>query len=129
MKKSAWIMALFAAFALAAIAQDPSSSSDQGTNSNMGQPASGQAETSGSSTKKSKRHAGVGKEHQLTGCVSGPNAENAYLLTNGRHKKGIEIGGNDDLKNHIGHQVKLTGTWARSGAEIGVKLKLFEVVP
>ena len=47
MKKSAWIIALFAAFALAAIAQDPSSSSDQGTNSNMGQPASGQTETSG----------------------------------------------------------------------------------
>ena len=54
MKKSAWIIALFAAFALAAIAQDPSSSSDQGTNSNMGQPASGQTETSGSSAKKSK---------------------------------------------------------------------------
>ena len=52
MKKSAWIIALFAAFALAAIAQDPSSSSDQGTNSNMGQPASGQTETSGSSAKK-----------------------------------------------------------------------------
>jgi hypothetical protein len=41
------------------------------------------------------------------------------MLTNGRHKKGIEVGGNDDLKNHVGHEVKLTGMWAKSGAEIG----------
>jgi len=53
----------------------------------------------------------------VTGCLSGPNAEGAYVLktTKGR---GFEVGGNDELKNHVGHEVKLTGSWAKSGAEI-----------
>jgi len=58
----------------------------------------------------------------LTGCLSGPNDEGAYVLTNAHGKK-VEVGGSDDLKAHVGHQVKLTGAWAKSGAEIGEKEK------
>src|SRR4051812_37658640 len=54
----------------------------------------------------------------ITGCLSGPNSEGAFIL---KPMKGraFEVGGNDQLKSHVGHTVKLSGTWAKSGAEIG----------
>ena len=54
----------------------------------------------------------------VTGCLSGPNSEGAYVLKPG-NGKGFEVGGNDQLKSHVGHTVKLTGSWAKSGSEIG----------
>lgn len=61
------------------------------------------------------------KETTLTGCLNGPNAENAYVLTTAKSKKGVEVGmpGSDELSKHVGHKVKLTGTWAKSGEQIG----------
>ena len=55
----------------------------------------------------------------LTGCLSGPNSEGAYELKN--RKRSIEVGGLDDLSKHVGHEVKLHGSWAKSGSEIGEK--------
>ena len=55
----------------------------------------------------------------LAGCLSGPNSEGAYVLKHG--KKEVEVGGSDELSKHVGHMVKLHGTWAKSGAEIGEK--------
>jgi hypothetical protein len=54
----------------------------------------------------------------VTGCLSGPNSEGAFIL---KPLKGraFEVGGSDQLKSHVGHTVKVTGTWAKSGAEIG----------
>ncbi|HET7347624.1 MAG TPA: hypothetical protein VFJ10_09850 [Acidobacteriaceae bacterium] len=54
----------------------------------------------------------------VTGCLSGPNDEGAYILkpTKGR---AFEVGGNDQLKEHVGHTVRLTGNWVKSGAAIG----------
>jgi len=57
------------------------------------------------------------KSATLTGCLSGPNDEGAYMLKNGRHS--VEVGGSDELKAHVGHEVKLSGSWARSGSAIG----------
>ena len=110
MKKFVMLVALCCAFSLVAVAQYGSSSS--------GSTSSDQATT----TKKSKAAAGEmsGKEHTVTGCLSGPNGEGLYTLTNGHYKKGLEVGGNDELKNHVGHEVKLTGTWA-SESDLGAK--------
>ncbi|HEV2114075.1 MAG TPA: hypothetical protein VGR50_07975 [Terriglobales bacterium] len=73
------------------------------------------------SAKKASKTAGKAKtEHQVTGCLSGPDAEGAYSLTNGHYKKGLEVGGTDALKDHVGHEVTLIGTWAK-GSEIGEK--------
>lgn len=58
------------------------------------------------------------KETSLKGCLSGPNAEGAYVLKTAKGHA-FEVGGNDQLKSHVGHEVKLTGTWAKSGSEIG----------
>jgi hypothetical protein len=55
----------------------------------------------------------------ITGCLSGPNSEGAYELKSG--KRSIEVGGLDDLSKHVGHEVKLHGSWAKSGSEIGEK--------
>ena len=69
-------------------------------------------------TTKHSSHQHSGKAKTLTGCLSGPNEEGVYELTNGKHK--TEVGGSDDLKAHVGHKVQVTGTWA-TGAEIGEK--------
>jgi hypothetical protein len=66
------------------------------------------------------------KEATLTGCLNGPNAANAYVLTTAKNKKGVEVGmpGSDELSKHVGHKVKLTGTWAKSGEQIGENEKM-----
>src|SRR5207253_1700918 len=71
--------------------------------------------------KSSSKGASAGASSSLTGCLNGPNAENAYMLTNGRYRKGVEVGmpASDELSKHVGHKVKLTGSWAKSGEEIG----------
>src|SRR5215467_14588196 len=55
----------------------------------------------------------------LTGCLSGPNQEGVYELKSG--SKEVEVGGLDDLSKHVGHKVRLHGSWAKSGSEIGEK--------
>jgi hypothetical protein len=65
------------------------------------------------------------KQATLTGCLGGPNDQGVYTLTNDKHKKGMEVASAEgvDLKPHVGHEVKLTGTWTKSGAAIAEKEK------
>ena len=121
MKKLAMLLVLCVGFSLSAVAQYGSSSgSSQGSTTS----SSSDQTTTTTTTKKSKKTSagemGAAKEHTVTGCLSGPNDEGVYILKNGRYKKGLEVGGNDELKNHVGHEVKLTGTWA-SEADMGAK--------
>jgi hypothetical protein len=60
----------------------------------------------------------------LTGCLSGPTDAGVYTLKTA--SKSVEVGGSADLKSHVGHKVKLTGSWAKSGADIGEKEKTTE---
>jgi hypothetical protein len=106
MRKIIQYLAVALMFAVPAIAQGTS-----GSTSNM----SGQTTTKHKTRNKS---ASDQKTHQVTGCLKAQNDEGAYLLTNGHYPKGLEVGGNDALKDHVGHTVTLKGTWA-SGAEIG----------
>jgi hypothetical protein len=53
----------------------------------------------------------------ITGCLSGPNNAGAYMLKTASGS--VEVGGSDELKQHVGHEVKLSGTWAASGSQIG----------
>jgi hypothetical protein len=116
MRKFSLHFAMLLACALAVSAQQPGSTDAQASSSNQ---ASAQGSTAGSMDQaKTPAAEGShkGKNHPVTGCLSGPNEEGAYVLTSGRHK--IEVGGNDELKNHVGHKVTLTGDWA-SAADIG----------
>ena len=58
------------------------------------------------------------KDSTVKGCLSGPNSEGAYILKTAKGRA-FEVGGNDELKSHVGHEVKLTGNWVKSGSEIG----------
>ena len=53
----------------------------------------------------------------LIGCLSGPNHEGVYVLETSSEI--VDVGGLAELSKHPGHKVKLSGTWAKSGAEIG----------
>jgi hypothetical protein len=79
---------------------------------------SAQTSTDAKTTKTAHSKSGTGRLGTLTGCLSGPNDEGAYLLKNSAGHS-IEVGGSDDLKAHVGHEVKLSGSWAKSGGEIG----------
>ena len=108
MRKLALCFAVLLFFAVSGVAQATAQSSS--------------SDTAASSTPKAKKSKApkMGGEHTVTGCLAGPNDEGVYTRTNGRYTKGLEVGGNDDLKSHVGHQVKLSGTWA-SAADIGEK--------
>src|SRR5260370_5275337 len=103
MKKVLFAMAVILSFTLAAVAQTT--------------PAAG-AKTA-PAAKAPKASDGTAAKHQLTGCLGAQNSAGAYVLTNGIYKKGTEVGGNDDLSKHVGHQIKLTGSWVSSGAASG----------
>ena len=95
MKKLGMLLALCFAFTLAMMAQD-----------NMG--SMGQS-TEQTTTKTTKHHMKGAKEHSLTGCLSEGTSPGTYVLTHGKHK--TMVTGSDELKNHVGHEVKLTGAW------------------
>ena len=107
MRKMLLYLALAVALSLGAVAQTTNDASAQDSQA-----------TTATSSKKAKKAGKVKTEHQVTGCLQGPNDEGVYVLTNGRYKKGLEVGGNDGLRNHVGHEVTLLGTWA-SGQDIG----------
>ena len=108
MRKSVLCLAVTFLFSLGMMAQGTSSSTS----------SSDQSSTRATSKHSANREGKVKTEHQVTGCLSGPNAEGAYTLTNGHYKKGLEVGGDDALKDHVGHEVTLMGTWAK-GSDIG----------
>jgi hypothetical protein len=56
----------------------------------------------------------------LTGCLNGPTDEGTFILK--RVKAGdVHVGGIDDLKDHVGQQVKLRGIWVKNAERIGEK--------
>jgi hypothetical protein len=107
MKKLLLLLAVVLAFTFTSVAQAGYSS--------------GTDQSSQTTTSKSKAKAT--KEATVTGCVSKePGANGMYALTNGKYKKGVEIGPTDKVKEHAGHKVQLTGQWSGTGAK-----KMFEV--
>jgi hypothetical protein len=46
---------------------------------------------------------------EITGCLSAGGPEGLYVLQHGAKK--VDVGGNDDLGKHVGHTVKLHGSW------------------
>jgi hypothetical protein len=98
MKKLGMLLALCFAFSLAMMAQDTAGSMGQSTDQT----------TTTTKTTKHKSMKGA-KEHSMTGCLSEGTSPGTYVLTHGKRK--TTVTGSDELKNHVGHEVKLTGTW------------------
>lgn len=104
MKKLLLLLALVFCFGLFAVAQNqpaPAQSGDDTAAAPAGQ-------TADQSTKADKSDTKVAKEKSMKGCLSGPDASGNYTLTHG--KKTMTVAANDELKNHVGHEVKLTGS-------------------
>ncbi len=57
-------------------------------------------------------------DKSISGCLSGPNSEGAYVLKT--DKGPVTIAEDSQLKEHVGHEVKLTGEFT-SAAGIGEK--------
>lgn len=97
----------------------------QGGNPPASTKESGQ--TSGKGQTAVEQKANTGMEKTITGCLSGPNAEGAYTLSTKNQKQvGVSSSQGVDLKEHVGHEVKLTGSWMKSGAAMGTKEKAGE---
>lgn len=57
---------------------------------------------------------GMKGEKTLTGCVSQEAGSNEFMLKSGA-KRNIELESAEDLKAHVGHTVKVKGTWDMEG--------------
>lgn len=113
MKKLIAILSLLFAFTL--LSQAQAGGAPGSTDQPSGGAQTGAGEKAAPAQQSKKKSTGA----ILTGCLSGPNQEGAYELKSG--KKEVEVGGLDDLSKHVGHQVRLHGSWVKSGAEIGEK--------
>jgi hypothetical protein len=115
MRKLTVLLTMLFAFAFLSMAQSGGAAS-------TGQSSSSGGSQTGAGDQSAGQHAahkkGSGGSATLTGCLSGPNQEGVYELKSG--KKTVEVGGLDDLSKHVGHQVRLHGSWAKS-TEIGEK--------
>jgi hypothetical protein len=105
MKRVFLLMVVALLFCFTAAAQTSDTSSTKSSKkSKSTTTTSSTSETSGGAA---KAHA---KGNTVTGCVGG--SAGSYTLTNGRYKNGVAVSGSDDLAPHIGHTVKLTGSWS-----------------
>ncbi len=131
MKKVLLILAVVLCLGVFMLAQDTGAQGTTSSNDTSAQPApasstpgamaqpsaspsdtSAQAGTTSSSdTGKADKKADKGKkasEKSAKGCLSGPDASGNYTLTHG--KGTMTLAANDELKNHVGHEIKVTGT-------------------
>jgi hypothetical protein len=123
MKKVVFTLALTLLFALSMMAQTSTPPSSNPSSSDQNAPAAQQSNpNSDQSAQKPQgdQSTAAGTEHKghhdggtktVTGCLSGPNAEGNYVLTSKKGKT-VEVAANDALKEHVGHEVKLTGSFA-----------------
>jgi hypothetical protein len=110
MRKLLLLLAVAVALSLTGFAQSSGTSQSETTKT--------------TTTKKAKTSEGQAakKESQLTGCLA-KNAEgNGYVLTNGHYKKGVEVKSSEDISAHVGHEVRLMGTWEKPAeGNVGTK--------
>jgi hypothetical protein len=120
MKKVLLLMALALAFTFTAMAQTEGKAggaSGQTTETKAKKSKKASAATESGQAGMAKE-AGAAKESTLTGCLSAqPDKDGNYTVSNGRYKKGVEVGPADTVKEHAGHQVKLTGNWSTAAGE------------
>jgi pentapeptide MXKDX repeat protein len=50
----------------------------------------------------------AGEKTALTGCIV--EKDGKYLLTDEKHPDGVELATSEDLKPHVGHKVRVTGS-------------------
>jgi uncharacterized protein YdeI (BOF family) len=113
--KRATALAVVLMFAVAAWAYQGSA----GTSTKASTPSKTSTASSTKSTTKSEASAErAPKESTITGCLSGPIGEGYYELKNANNRIRMQVNAMDGLKAHVGHKVKLTGTWEEEIPEV-----------
>lgn len=56
-------------------------------------------------------------ETTLTGCLAAGDEPGEYVLTDEETDEEIDVEGPDSLAAHVGHRVKLTGSWVEDDDE------------
>jgi len=97
------MLVLMLAACLSAMAQTTPASGQSAPTAGQTNPASAQTEPSaGQSTPTSD------KTTSITGCISESGGK--YLITDKGHPSGVQLMSSDDLKAHVGHKVRVSGT-------------------
>ncbi|HKD91842.1 MAG TPA: hypothetical protein VKB56_08060 [Terriglobales bacterium] len=104
MKKLLLCMAVVFAFAITSAAQE--------TNPQTSNPAPSTRSSSGNKETKAASSTGT---RTTTGCIE--KSDDLFMLKSGRYRQGVKVTGSDDLAPHVGHTVRLTGTWTVPGQE------------
>jgi hypothetical protein len=60
-----------------------------------------------------------GEAKTIQGCLGDGPADGWYVLTvkKGEEKEQVKVRGNASFEGHIGHEVKLTGSWVEEGGK------------
>ena len=70
---------------------------------------------SGSSSDSSMKHDSMsGKSMSMTGCIG--EKDGKYMMMDKKHPDGVQLMSSEDLKRHVGHKVKVTGTMEKMDA-------------
>lgn len=77
-----------------------------------------QTDTSSGSMKKDNMS---GKSMSMTGCIA--EKDGKYMMMNKEHPDGVQLMSSEDLKPHVGHKVKVTGTMNKMDAMSGDAMK------
>ena len=119
MKRFLMCAVALAAFSIVSSAQTPSGTS---TDQSSTTPSATHSTTPDTATTPSKSHkhsdvadkSASGKEVTVKGCIE--QSGNDFVLK-GKRNHNIELISSEDLKPHVGHTVKVTGTWTTEAAE------------
>jgi hypothetical protein len=70
---------------------------------------------SGTSSDSSMKHDSMsGKSMTMTGCIG--EKDGKYMMMDKAHPDGVQLMSSEDLKPHVGHKVKVTGTMEKTDA-------------
>ena len=108
MKKLLLCMAVVFAFAITSAAQAAQETSPPQSSN----PAPSTRSSSGNQETKAASSTGT---RTTTGCIE--KSDDLFVLKSGRYRQGVKVTGSDDLAPHVGHTVRLTGTWTVPGQE------------
>ena len=107
MKKVIPMLVLMLAFCLSVSAQmNPTTPGQSSPTAGQANPSPAQTEASSGQTSD--------KTTSITGCISESNGK--YMIMDKSHPGGVQLVSSEDLKPHVGHKVKVSGTVDSAGS-------------
>lgn len=79
------------------------------------------AQTDTSSDSSMKKDNMSGKTMSMTGCIA--EKDGKYVMMNKEHPDGVRLMSSEDMKAHVGHKVKVTGTMDKMDSMSGDPMK------